>query len=126
MREFLDLPIFLGSNFYWWEVFHQGERFPPNFQVFANAVRLAKRIQPFRDRIGSPFRVTSWYRDQETNRRVGGDPQSLHLKGAAVDIHTSRFEELIRLLEREWQGGLGIYKSHVHLDLGPKRKWTKL
>jgi len=30
--------------------------------------------------------ITSWYRTEQRNKRVGGRPTSRHLKGLAVDV----------------------------------------
>ena len=42
-------------------------------------------LQPLRDKIGS-ITITSGYRSQEVNTRIGGAPYSQHMKGQASDI----------------------------------------
>lgn len=127
MGGFLQLPVFPGAKFCWKEVFAaSGEvRYPPDFSVFDGAVLLARKLNPFREKFGVPFRVTSWYRDPESNRRAGGVPNSLHLRGEALDFFPdSRFAEIAAFLDSHWEGGLGIYSGFMHVDLGPKRRWN--
>ena len=43
-------------------------------------------LEPLRKTVDSPVRVNSGYRDDFTNRMVGGSPRSSHLSGRAADI----------------------------------------
>jgi hypothetical protein len=43
-------------------------------------------VQPIRDKIGLPFNLTSWYRCPALNKAVGGQPNSAHLSGMAIDF----------------------------------------
>jgi len=65
-------------------------------------------------------RASSWYRDVETNRRVGGAPDSQHLLGLALDI-TGEHLLLHRLLIE--LRGVGLFAfdedTHVHVQLLP-------
>ncbi len=45
--------------------------------------------QKVRDRIGLAFRILSWYRNEELNRKVGGAKNSDHKTGLANDTTTS-------------------------------------
>ena len=43
-------------------------------------------LDPLREQLGRPVRVTSGYRGAEINRAVGGAPHSQHVLGEAVDL----------------------------------------
>lgn len=58
---------------------------PP--EVVDNLRRLCVDIlQPLRDAIGVPIRITSGYRPAELNTRIGGSLTSAHMFGRAADI----------------------------------------
>lgn len=97
-------------------------------EVKANICKLAARMDDLRDRFG-PMGVTSWFRDPETNRRVGGVSNSQHLLGHAADIYPLRYDgrEFEKWCEANWPGGVGrgqnSGRGFTHLDLGPLRVW---
>lgn len=91
------------------------------------AVYLVELCQRIRDVMGGPLRVNSAYRDVLHNAAVGGEPDSYHVYGMAVDIDATVYgvERIVRAArEFGWKGGLGRYKSFVHLDIGPEREWS--
>ncbi len=45
-------------------------------------------LDPVRENLGKPIRVTSGYRPPRLNKAVGGASNSNHLYGCAADIHT--------------------------------------
>ena len=45
-------------------------------------------LDPIREKLGRPVRVTSGYRNEKLNKAVGGSTTSNHLTGCAADIHT--------------------------------------
>jgi len=98
-----------------------------------NAIELAYELQAIRNswKKGAII-VTSWFRDSETNRRVGGVANSQHLTGGAVDIYPAYgsgldFEKFLD--EIAWKDkhlGLGQVsgRGFTHLDLRPGRvRW---
>lgn len=119
---FLNDPICSDSpNFYWYEALHGGERIPPDGTVTAGIIKLAKAAQKVRDRIGRSLHITSWYRDPDTNWRVGGASASRHLWGDAIDFWVEGMSgnELYHALDPWWEGGLGRYSNLpyiVHID----------
>lgn len=59
----------------------------PDAQQISNLAELCENVlQPIRDRIGKPIRVTSGFRNVETNRAIGGSTTSDHCRGCAVDV----------------------------------------
>lgn len=62
-------------------------------------------------------------------------PTGFHPRGMAVDCHFERDGEIVQpdemlfLLIKKWQGGIGIYthwnNPGFHLDVGPVRTWWK-
>lgn len=66
------------------------------------------------------LRATSWYRDVEENRRVGGDQESQHLLGFAIDVDGPRDVLDAFLVEARGVGLVAIDEStHVHVQLMP-------
>lgn len=89
------------------------------------------RLSIIRAAFGGPVFINSWYRDEEHNKRVGGNPTSQHLDGSAVDIDSrdnARLFATIKQLQREGMDfgqiityGSGQYRF-LHLSLPTRNK----
>jgi uncharacterized protein YcbK (DUF882 family) len=74
----------------------------------------------------SPLILTNGYRTQATNARTRrAASASLHVEGRALDIAHPRvgISELHRAAAQINHGGLGRYRSFIHIDTGPDRRW---
>lgn len=81
-----------------------------------------KRLNRAREIAGIPFIVTSAYRSPEHNKRVGGAPDSAHLRGRAFDIRCNNTRERYCIIHGALAAGftrIGVGKSFVHLDDDP-------
>lgn len=83
-------------------------------------------LQTLRNVIGKPLIINSAYRSIEYNRKVGGAPNSQHLKGKAFDIRitpqVSR-EDIKTHAKAAGFKGIGDYDTFVHVDTGNPRYW---
>ncbi len=77
-----------------------------------------------------PFHILSAYRTRKTNAKLarrydGVAYNSFHMKGMAVDLHMPgrRKRDLLRAAHSLDRGGVGNYRTYVHLDSGPTRRW---
>lgn len=81
---------------------------------FLNALDEARELA------GIPFKINSAYRTPEHNAKIGGKPNSSHLKGLAVDISVtdsrSRFIVLNALISVGFNR-IGIADTFIHVDL---------
>jgi uncharacterized protein YcbK (DUF882 family) len=100
--------------------------------LMPNLEELVKNLQVLRDELGEPLTILSGYRSPEHNRRVGGKPNSLHLRAMAADLtcKSKTPRQLHGIIERliakkkMKQGGLGLYAGFVHYDVrGRKARW---
>lgn len=101
--------------------------------LLLNVEELAKNLQVLRDYLGEPLSVLSAYRSPAHNAKVGGKPNSFHLKAMAADLSCKSktpkqlhaiIEKLIAEKKMK-QGGLGLYKGFVHYDIrGRKTRWN--
>jgi uncharacterized protein YcbK (DUF882 family) len=90
---------------------------------------LVYALQRLRNIVGAPIYVTSGYRCERHNERVGGSPDSQHLRGLAADIWCEKFASSQLMMTAEQvtgfdEGGIGEYPTHVHVDIrddGPAR-----
>lgn len=87
----------------------------------ANMQSLLSILDNLRDDFGKPIIINSFYRDFSHNLRVGGVKTSKHLRGAAVDITSSDFENLyqvvIHALKQNWRVLPYIKRKFLHLEL---------
>ncbi len=81
---------------------------------------LAGQYNLMREAWGGPIGVTSGYRPEPLNTRVGGVPGSYHTKGMALDIYPvgESCAAFYKWLSRRWTGGLGdgCEKGFIHID----------
>jgi len=81
---------------------------------FMNHLLIARKIANI------PFKISSGYRTREHNKKVGGKPNSSHLRGLACDIvcysSQTRYKIIIALLKAGFTR-IGIGKNFIHCDL---------
>lgn len=59
----------------------------PTPEAITNLTALVEQVlDPLREALGTPIRVTSGYRSQALNRAIGGSTTSQHMRGEAVDF----------------------------------------
>ena len=71
-----------------------------------------------------PFKITSGFRTEEHNKKVGGVENSSHLKGCAADIACGNSEKrsiMVRALINVGFTRLGISKTFIHVDSDPDK-----
>jgi len=93
------------------------------------AQHIAELLELVRPSVG-PIVIRSGFRCKKQNTKVGGEANSYHLLGLAVDItvatDSGRYKLIRALLNHGWNR-LGIGKNYVHADRGPTRRpviWT--
>ena len=117
-----------------------GTDVPENLE--ANVQKLAEQLQIIRDRLALevgreiPIKITSGYRTQSHNIKIGGAKNSFHLKAMASDIYVeNEYMHHLYVLINELidtdeiiAGGITFYKNRpfkfIHYDIqGKKRTW---
>ena len=93
----------------------------PPAELWPNMEQTAKVLDEARRRLKAPIRLTSIFRSEAYNRRIGGVRNSSHRLFNAADCvteHPAKLYLLLMDMRREglFKGGLGLYRSFVHLD----------
>lgn len=113
-------------HFKWREFIRDVDAIPPK-EILQNLVKLAYALERLRSVfINKPIRITSGYRTPAHNALIGGEPNSYHTKGMAVDIVIVGYRpsEIKKVLDSVWPGGLGTYPTFTHIDIRPYRsRW---
>ena len=86
-------------------------------------------LQKIRDHFAKPVIITSAYRNDTFNKKVGGADFSQHKYGMAADININGVSPATIAAYVETLmpncGGIGIYKSFVHVDVRTDRaRWN--
>ena len=82
--------------------------------------KLINKLEEAREIAGVPFIVNSGYRSIAHNKKVGGKPNSSHLKGLACDIAASDSKTRHKILKACIEVGfrrIGIAKGFIHVDI---------
>jgi uncharacterized protein YcbK (DUF882 family) len=97
----------------------------PNLLILYNILLVAQRLQAIRDILNRPIYIHSGYRTAEHNLTVGGKTHSFHLSGMAVDISIKGMSpKAVQTFLKNWSGGMGLYQTHLHLDIRPEKiRW---
>lgn len=82
---------------------------------------LVTALQAIRDHFGKPVHISSAYRTQTWNKKVGGSSGSYHTKGKAADIYIEGVSAVeIALYAQTLCNGVGAYyygsNDFVHID----------
>ena len=79
---------------------------------------LLQKLQQLRTEINRPIIVNSGFRCPQRNAQVGASPTSQHTLGKAADIRVPGMtpNAVAQVAERIGFGGIGIYRTFVHLD----------
>lgn len=79
---------------------------------------------------GLAIHVNSWVRCPKHNRAIGGEPNSQHLLGRALDFTTKELSpaSVQRIMIAHWPGlvkGVGSYRGFCHVDRreGAPARW---
>jgi hypothetical protein len=116
---------------------HDSKHTNPTGEALENALILMEMVEEFHDWYNRTMEVNSWFRTKAWNAKQGGESDSQHLLGNAVDIaftpdylSASKARKTIWVfnMKTRWYsickkygvgGGFGLYNGFFHLD---KRK----
>ena len=93
--------------------------------------KLLNMIDEAREIYGKPIHVTSGYRTEAHNRKVGGVDSSSHLKGLAIDVACVRSDDRFKMLNALLEVGfnrIGVAGTFIHVDIDKDKSqnviWT--
>ena len=127
LSEILPNDLYCTENIQWRELLqHQTEM--PAIEVMENLYAVANRLQALRDTVfqSNPITVTSAWRSEKYNKTVGGEDNSFHCKGMAIDFQVKNImPSHVQDILFNHSGGLGLNsKTFTHMDIGNKRRWS--
>lgn len=85
---------------------------------------LLNKLDLIREEYGKPIHINSGYRTEAHNEKVGGKPNSSHIKGLAVDISCSASADRYKLIGLFYKyniNRIGIAKTFIHIDIDPEK-----
>jgi uncharacterized protein YcbK (DUF882 family) len=118
------------------EVFFRGARdarlqlnTDPPRSLWPSLLAVTKVADEARHRLGKPLRINSAYRSPAYNRAISGASKSIHVLGGALDLSGSpaTLHKILTQLRKEgfFKGGIGKYRTFVHVDVrGKNADWA--
>ena len=86
-------------------------------------------LDNMRHRSNIPYTITSGYRSQEYNKKIGGVKNSSHCKGLAVDIAAPDSTTKYSIIEAALHFGIqrmGVGSNFIHIDIDDQDKPAKV
>ncbi len=120
----LRAPISLSPHFTLAEFVatqHRGIDNTPTAPAIANLKYTAMQMEAVRLLLGCPIIITSGYRCEELNKAVGGQPNSQHLWGQAVDFIAPSYGPPMTIASRLKDSGIHFDQCIVEFD-----RWVHL
>jgi len=122
----------LSNNFTLAEYLHSAtadkygftEQYNPPALVISNIRRVNEQLEKIRAEMNRPLRISSGYRCERVNRKVGGVGNSMHLTGEAVDIAYNSIPDALKLVDVGINAGftrIGLGGGFIHFDLKPTK-----
>ena len=121
MKVQIDSNVKVAKNFVY------GEFLSPDTTFLKLDYELVDKLQKLRDLLHLPIYISSGYRTEAHNNKIGGSITSQHLIGKAVDI--KKFdgindEKFVELAEMVGFVGIGLYDTWYHIDVRyHKARW---
>jgi len=114
----------LSANFELAEFVSERDPHPPSESHLHNLQTLCNlALEPLREALGRPLKITSGYRSPEYNKSMNGAPGSMHCAGIAADIAVGDNNEIILAAAIASKiaaiGGIGVYpgRGFIHVDI---------
>lgn len=76
-----------------------GKNIPNDEQIENLKLLVEKVLDPARDELEAPIKITSGFRSQEVNKIIGGAKNSQHCNGQAADLVCFDNKKLFRILQ---------------------------
>jgi hypothetical protein len=117
------------------EVFFRGARdaklqlnTDPPRSLWPSLLAVTKVADEARHRLSRGLRINSAYRNAAYNRAIGGASASIHMRGGALDLSGSpaTLHRILQEMRAEglFRGGIGKYRTFVHVDVrGKNADW---
>lgn len=103
-------------------------------EALDNIPLVAEQLDYISSHFGKKVEINSAFRTEAHNKRIGGEKNSYHLKGMAVDIWIDGVAprvlkgqlEMMMNAGKILKGGVGLYDTFVHYDIrGFYASWDK-
>lgn len=118
----LDKDFYCTENFAWHELLKNQTELP-SLAVLNSLYKIAVILQKYRDTIfgHAPITITSGWRSESYNKKIGGAKNSYHVKGMALDFVVTGFtpQQVQKLLDPVFIGGMEYAPTWTHLDTRP-------
>ena len=117
------------------EVFFRGARdaklqlnSDPPRSLWPSLLAVVRVADEARHRLGKAVKINSAYRSPAYNRAISGASKSIHVLGGALDLSGSpaTLHKILTQLRKEgfFKGGIGKYRTFVHVDVrGKNADW---
>ena len=76
-----------------------GSNVPNDAQISALKLLVEKVLDPAREELGAPIKITSGFRSLAVNSAIGGATKSQHMNGQAADLVCFDNKKLFRILQ---------------------------